>query len=180
MLYGLQEAKGCIANGKCACAKEQQLAILLLFTRLVVVRELGLLRHRYLCSVCLVVQDQGGVCVFEIVKGLVLFPILFCHPVQELCAILLVLRVVSLILFKGMVVPFLFIQRGLAAVTRQGLCEIVAADESGRVENGPANHDSDRRHCVYTGVYTLVGSIFWSSRYFLRAMLPAMTAVNLT
>ena len=30
---------------------------------------------------------------------------------------------------------------------------------------------------VYEGAY--VGSIFWSSRYFFRAMLPAMTAVNL-
>ena len=45
--------------------------------------------------------------------------------------------------------PFLFIQRGLAAVTRQGFREIVAADESGRVENGPTNHDSNRRHCMY-------------------------------
>ena len=98
---------------------------------------------------CLVVEGQGGVCVFEIVKGLVLFAILLCDPIQELCAILLVLRVVSLILFKGKVVPFLFIQRGLAAVTGQILCEIVAADESGRVENGPANHDSDCRHSVY-------------------------------
>ena len=46
---------------------------------------------------------------------------------------------------------FLFIQCGFASVTRQGFCEIVAADESGRIENGSANHDSDRRHCVYTG-----------------------------
>ena len=146
---GLQEAKGCIAKGKCACANEQQLAILLLRAGLVVVRELGLLWHSYLCSVCLVVEGQGGVCILEIVKGLILFPILFCNPVQELCAIFLVLRVVSLILFKGKVMPFLFIQRGLTTVTRQGFCEIVATDESGRVENGPADHDSDRRHCVY-------------------------------
>ena len=176
----LQEAKGCIANGKGASANEQQFAILLLRAGFVVVRELGLLWQCYLCSVRLVVEGQGGVCVLEIVKGLVLFPILLCHPVQELCAILLVLRVIPLILFKGKVVPFLFIQCSLAAVTGQGFCEIVAADESGRVENGPANHDSDRRHRVYTGVYTLVGSIFWSSSYFLRAMLPAMMAVNLT
>ena len=149
MLYGLQEAKGRIAKGKCACANEQQFAILLLRAGLVVVRELGFLGQRYLCSVCLVVEGQGLVGIFEIVKGLILFPILFCHPVQELCAILLVLCVVSLILFKGKVVPFLFIQCSLAAVTRQGFCEIVAADESDRVENGPANHDSDSRHCVY-------------------------------
>ena len=149
MLYGLQEAKGCIANGKCARANEQQFAILLLQAGLVVVRELWLLWQCYLCSVRLVVEGQGGVCIFEIVKGLVLFPILFCNPVQELCAILLVLRVIPLILFKGQVVPFLFIQRGLAPVTRQCFCEIVAADESGRVENGPADHDSDSRHCVY-------------------------------
>ena len=149
MLYGLQEAKGRIAKGKCARANEQQFAILLLWAGLVVVRELGFLGQRYLCSVCLVVEGQGLVGILEIVKGLILFPILFCNPVQELCAILLVLRVVSLILFKSKIMPFLFIQRGLATVTRQGFCEIVAADESGRVENGPANHDSDRRHCVY-------------------------------
>ena len=148
MLYGLQEAKGGIAKGKCARANEQQFAILLLRAGLVVVRELGLLLQRYLCPVCLVVEGQGLVCILEIVKGLILFPILFCHPVQELCAILLVLRVIPLIFLKGKVVPFLFIQCGLAAVTRQGFCEIVAADESGRIENGPANHNSNRRHCV--------------------------------
>ena len=150
MLYGLQEAKCHIAKGKCACANEQQqFAILLLRAGLVVVRELGFLGQRYLCSVCLVVEGQGLIGILEIVKGLILFPILFCNPVQELCAILLVLRVVSLILLKGKVMLFLFIQRGLATVTRQGFCEIVTTYESGRVENSPANHDSDRRHCVY-------------------------------
>ena len=148
MLYGLQEAKGGIAKGKCACANEQQLTILLLWAGLVVVRELGLLGEGYLCSVSLVVEGQGLVGILEIVKGLILFPILFCHPVQELCAILLVLCVVSLILFKGKVMSFLFIQCGLSTITRQGFCEIVAADESSCIENGPANHDSDRRHCV--------------------------------
>ena len=64
-------------------------------------------------------------------------------------AILLVLGVVPLILLKGQVVPLLFIQRGLAAVAGQILREIVASDESGRVEDGPANHNSDSRHCVY-------------------------------
>ena len=121
MLYGLQEAKGCIAKGKCARANEQQFAILLLRAGFVVVRELWLLWQRYLCSVRLVVKGQGGVCIFEIVKGLVLFPILSCNPVQELCAILLVLRVISLILLKGQVVPFLFIQRDLAPRHQTGL-----------------------------------------------------------
>ena len=116
MLYGLQEAKGCIAKGRCARANEQQFAILR--AGFVVVRQLGLLGQRYLCSVCLVVEGQGLVGILEIVKGLILFPILFCNPVQELCAILLVLRVVSLILFKGKVMPFLFIQCRLAAVAR--------------------------------------------------------------
>ena len=148
-MYGLQEAKGGVAKGKGARANEQQLAILPLRTGLVVVRELWLLWHSHLCSVCLVVQSQGSVCILELVESFVLFPILFCNPVQELRAILLVLCVVPLILFKGQVVSFLFIQRGLTAVARQILREIVAPDESGRVENGPANHDSDRRHCVY-------------------------------
>ena len=103
----------------------------------------------------LVVQSQGCFCVLEIVKGLILFPILFCNPVQELCAILLVLGVIPLILLKGQVVPLLFIQRGMATVARQILRELVASDESGRVEDGPANHDSDRRHCVLYRVYTL-------------------------
>ena len=145
----LQEAKGRIAKGKCARANEQQFAILLLRAGFVEVRELGFLGEGYLCSVCLIVEGQGLVGIFEIVKRLIFFPILFCNPVQELCAILLVLRVVSLILFKSKVMSFLFIQCSLAAVTRQGFCEIVAADESGRVENGPANHDSNRRHCVW-------------------------------
>ena len=118
MLYGLQEAKGRIAKGKCARANEQQFAVLLLRVGLVVVRELGLLGQRYLCSVCLVVEGQGLVGIFEIVKRLILFAILFCHPVQELCAILLVLYVIPLILFKGKVMPFLFIQCSLAAVAR--------------------------------------------------------------
>ena len=117
-MYGLQEAKGCIAKGKCACANEQQFAILLLWTGLVVVRELGFLGEGYVCSVCLVVEGQGLVGIFEIVKGLILFPILFCNPVKELCAILLVLCAISLILFKGKVMSFLFIQCSLAAVTR--------------------------------------------------------------
>ena len=98
---------------------------------------------------CLVVQSQGCVCVLEIVEGLILFPILLCNPVQELRAILLVLGVVPLILLKGQVVPLLFSQCGLAAVARQILREIVASDESGRVEDGSANHDSDSCHCVY-------------------------------
>ena len=42
-MYGLQEAKGRIAKGKCGSANEQQFAIFLLRTRLVVVRELGFL-----------------------------------------------------------------------------------------------------------------------------------------
>ena len=98
---------------------------------------------------CLVVQSQGCVCILEIVEGLILFAILLCNPVQELRAILLVLCVVPLILFKGQVVSLIFIQCGLAVVARQILREIVAADESGRVENGPADHDSDSCHCVY-------------------------------
>ena len=136
-------------QGQGACANKQQFAILLLRAGLVVVRELGLLWQGYLCSVCLVVQCQGLVCVLEIVEGLILFAILLCNPVQELRAILLVLGVIPLILLKGQVVPLLFIQRGLATVARQILREIVASDESGRVEDGPANHDSDSCHCVY-------------------------------
>ena len=188
----LQEAKGGVAKGKGARANKQQFAILLLRAGLVVVRELGFLWQSYLCSVCLVVEGQGLVCILDIVESFVLFPILIRNPVQELCAILLVLCVIPLILLKGQVVPLLFIQCSLAAVARQILREIVAPDESGRVENSPANHDSDRRHCVICMVYTLalarvcvcahtlVGSIFWSSKYFFRTMLPAMTAVNLT
>ena len=80
--YGLQEAKGRIAKGKCARADEQQFAVLLLWTGLVVVRELGFLGEGYLCSVCLVVEGQGLVDILKIVKGLILFPILFCNPVQ--------------------------------------------------------------------------------------------------
>ena len=106
----------------------------------------------------LIIKRQGCICVFEIVEGFVLFPILLCNPVQELRAILLVLGVVPLILFKGQVVPLLFIQRGLAAVARQILREIVAADESGRVEDGPANHDSDSCHCVYVWLLLHIGS----------------------
>ena len=75
-MYGLQEAKGSISKSEGAGANEQQFAIFLLRTGLVVVRELGLLRHYHLCSVCLVVQSQGCVCVLKIVKGLILFPIL--------------------------------------------------------------------------------------------------------
>ena len=51
-------------------------------------------------------------------------------------------------LFKGEVVSLLFIQCCLAAVAGQILREIVASDESGRVKNGPANHNSDSRHCI--------------------------------
>ena len=148
-MYDSQEAKGGIAKGEGARANEQQLPILLLRARLVVIRELGFLWHSHFCSVCLVVQGQGCVGVFEIVEGFVLFAVLLCNPVQELRAILLVLGVVPLILLKGQVVPLLFIQRGLTAVAGQGLRELVATDESGRVEHGPANHDSDRRHRVY-------------------------------
>ena len=50
--------------------------------------------------------------------------------------------------------PLLFIQRGLPAIARQILREIVAADESGRVEDGSANHDSDSCHCGY--IYSLL------------------------
>ena len=148
-IYGLQEAKGGISKGKCARPNEKQLAILLLRAGLVVVRELRLHGHCHLCAVSLVVESQGCVCVFEIVEGFVLFAVLLHNPVQELRAILLVLCVVPLILLKGQVVSLLFIQRGLAAVARQILREIVASDESGRVEDGPANHNSDSCHCVY-------------------------------
>ena len=151
----LQEAKGRISKGKGASANKQQFAILLLRAGLVVVKELGFLWQGYLCSMCLVVEGQGLVGILEIVEGFVLFPILFCNPVQELCAILLVLCVIPLILFKSQVMPFLFIQRSLATVARQILREIVAPDESGRVENGSANHNSDRRHCVYVYVWLL-------------------------
>ena len=81
---GLQEAKGGIAKGEGARPNEQQLPILLLRAGLVVVRELGLLRHGHLCSMCLVVQGQGCVGVFEIVEGFVLFAVLLRNPVQEL------------------------------------------------------------------------------------------------
>ena len=155
-----QEAKGGIPKGQGAGADEEQLAILLLRAGFVVVRELGLLWHCYLGLVSLIIKRQGCVCVLKVVEGFVLFPILLCNPVEELCAILLVLGVVPLILLKGQVVPLLFIQCGLAAVAGQILREIVASDESGRVKNGPANHDSDSRHCVYVCAHILVGSIF--------------------
>ena len=151
--------KGGIANGEGAGADEEKLAILLLRAGLVVVRELGLLRHCYLCLVSLIVKRQGCVCILEVVEGFVLLPILLCNPIQELCAILLILGVVPLILLKGQVVPLLFIQCGLAAVAGQILRKIVASDESGRVEDGPANHDSNSRHCVYMCAHTLTGSI---------------------
>ena len=101
MYKGLQEAKGCIAKGKCARANKQQFAIFLLRTGLVVVRELGFLGESYLCSVCLVVEGQCLVGILKIVKSFIFFPLLFCNPVQELCAILLVLRVISLILSRA-------------------------------------------------------------------------------
>ena len=144
----LQEAKGGISNGQGAGADEEQLAILLLRAGFVVVRELGLLWHRYLCLVSLVIKRQGCICVLKVVEGFVLFPILLCNPIQKLSAIFLVLGVVPLILLKGQVVPLLFIQCSLAAVAGQILREIVASDESGRVEDGSANHDSDSRHCI--------------------------------
>ena len=143
-----QESKGGIPKGQGAGADEEQLAILLLWAEFVVVRELGLFWHRNLCAVSLVIKRQGCVCVLEVVEGFVLFPILLCNPVEELCAILLVLGVVPLIFLKSEVVPLFFIQCGLAAVARQILRKIVASDESGRVKNGSANHNSDSRHCI--------------------------------
>ena len=143
-----QEPKGGIPKGQGAGADEEQLAILLLRAGFVVVRELGFLWHRNLCAVSLVIKRQGFVCILEVVEGFILFPILLCNPVEELCAILLVLGVVPLIFLKSEVVSLLFIQCGLAAVAGQILRKIVASDESGRVKNGPANHNSDSRHCI--------------------------------
>ena len=143
-----QESKGGISKGQGAGPNEEQLAILLLRAGFVIVRELGFLWHRNLCAVSLVIKRQGFVCILKVVEGFILFPILLCNPVEELCAILLVLGVVPLIFFKSEVVSLLFIQCGLAAVAGQILREIVASDESGRVKNGPANHDSDSRHCI--------------------------------
>ena len=143
-----QEPKGGIPKEQGAGADEEQLAILLLWAGLVVVRELGLFWHRNLCAVSLVIKRQGFVCILKVVEGFVFFPILLCNPVEELCAILLVLGVVPLIFLQGQIMPFLFIQRGLAAVAGKIPREIVASDESGRVKNGPTNHDSDSRHCI--------------------------------
>ena len=145
----LQEAKGCITQREGAGANEQQLAILLLGAGLVVVGELGLFRQSHLGLMSLIIQRQGRVGILEVVEGLVLFAVLLCNPVQELGSILLVLRVVALILLKGLVVAFLFIQRGLAAVARQILRKVVAPDERGGVKHGTANHDSDSGHRVY-------------------------------
>ena len=143
-----QESKGSIPKGQGAGANEEQLAILLLRAGFVVVRELGFLWHRNLCAVSLVIKSQGFVCILKVVKGFILFPVLLCNPIEELCAILLVLGVIPLIFLKGEVVPLLFIQCCLAAVAGQILRKIVASDESGRVKNGPANHNSDSRHCI--------------------------------
>ena len=143
-----QESKGGISKGQGAGANEEKLAILLLRAGFVVVRELGFLRHRNLRAVSLVIKRQGFVCILKVVEGFILFPILLCNPVEELCAILLVLGVVPLIFLKSEVVSLLFIQCGLAAVAGKIPRKIVASDESGRVKNGPANHDSDSRHCI--------------------------------
>ena len=143
-----QEPKGGIPKGQGAGANEEQLAILLLRAGFVVVRELGFLWHRNLCAVSLVIKRQGFVCILKVVEGFILFPILLCNPVEELCAIFLVLGVVPLIFLKSEVVSLLFIQCCLAAVAGQILRKIVASDESGRVKNGPANHNSDSRHCI--------------------------------
>ena len=148
MTHLSQESKGGIPKGQGAGANEEQLAILLLRAGFVVVRELGFLWHRNLCAVSLVIKRQGFVCILKVVEGFILFPILLCNPVEELCAILLVLGVVPLIFLKSEVVSLLFIQCGLAAVAGQILRKIVASDESGRVKNGPANHNSDSRHCI--------------------------------
>ena len=143
-----QKSKGGIPKGQGAGADEEQLAILLLRAGFVVVRELGFLWHGNLCAVSLVIKCQGFVCILKVVEGFIFFPILLCNPVEELCAIFLVLGVVPLIFLKSEVVSLLFIQCGLAAVAGQILREIVASDESGRVKNGPANHDSNSRHCI--------------------------------
>ena len=143
-----QEAKGGIPKGQGAGANEEQLAILLLRAGFVVVRELGFLWHRNFCAVSLVIKRQGFVCILKVVEGFILFPILLCNPVEELCAILLVLGVVPLIFLKSEVVPLLFIQCCLAAVAGKIPRKIVASDESSRVKNGPANHNSDSRHCI--------------------------------
>ena len=132
-----QEAKGYIPQREGAGANEQQLAILLLGAGLVVVEELGLFRHSDLGLMSSIIQCQGRVGILEVVEGLVLLAVLLCNPVQKLGAIFLVLRVVALILLKGLVVAFLFIQRGFAAVARQILREVIAPDERGGVNHGP-------------------------------------------
>ena len=96
-----QEAKGGKPKGQGAGANEEQLAILLLRAGFVVVRELGFLWHRNLCAVSLVIKGQGFICILKVVEGFILFPVLLCNPVEELCAILLVLGVVPLIFLKS-------------------------------------------------------------------------------
>ena len=155
-VYGSQGAKGRIAKGDGASTNKQRLAILLLRAGLVVVGEPGLLWHSNLCSwVHLVVKLHGVVGILEVVGGFALFAVLLCNPIPDLGALLLVLRVVALILLKSKIVAFLFIQRGLAAVAAQILREVVASDEGGRVQHGPANHDSDSCHRVYVMFHVL-------------------------
>ena len=103
-----QESKGAISKGQGAGPNEEQLAILLLRAGFVVVRELGFLWHRNLCAVSLVIKRQGFVCILKVVEGFILFPILLRNPVEELCAILLVLGVVPLIFLKSEVVSLFF------------------------------------------------------------------------
>ena len=207
--YGLQEAKGKIPSRKQASANEHEFASLLLRAGLVEVRELGLfvVLDLLVALVHLIVPGQGYVGGFEVLARLVFHPVVGRNPLEELGAVFLVLCVGRLVLFQGYVVPGLLIQCGLAAIARQILCEIVAPVKAAALRTAPRAIMAIEAMVVWWGmayiqgftnlmvyklnglqnpgftksrVYILSGSIFWSSRYFFRAMLPAMTAVNLT
>ena len=92
----------------------------------------------------LIVPGQGYVGGLQILARLVFHPIVGCNPVEELGAVFLVLCVGRLVLFQGFVVPGFLLQCGFAAIAREVSCEIVAANERGRIDDGAKSHHGDR------------------------------------
>ena len=145
-----KKTKSCIAESERAAANEKQLALFLLLSGLIKVRELRFFGGCYwLVWVCLVIEFERVIGGREVLLRLFFdFPVSF-DPIKKLGAVTFVFGLSRLTNFKSVVMLLFLFLSGLSVVAGQ----ILATGESSGVQHSPANHDRDARHCIRCKIY---------------------------
>ena len=130
-----KKTKGRVTERKGASAHEQGLALFLLLTWLIEIRELWLARRQYFfVRVHLVIRLEGVVRVSEVLLCLFFDPLVGCNPVKQLRSIFSIFGVRLLVRFESFIMAHFLLKCCTGIISRKEACEIIAANEGGSIE----------------------------------------------